>query len=450
MQYESQQILNVLNDAPLQQKLYGATARNQAKRRNVIPPAFQPEFQKLREAARDIKRHTLDYLDYYLEQAEAQVTAHGGHVFWARDAAEATSYVLDVMRRRGARLLVKSKSMTTEEIHLNDRLEDAGLEAVETDLGEFIIQLNRERPYHIVTPALHKDRYDVADIFERTLGVGREEVPEKQTLIARRILREKFLAAGVGVSGANFVVAETGTVVIVENEGNARLSSSAPPVHIAVAGIEKLVPRLADLGVFLNILARSATGQALSIYTSMLSGPRREGEIDGPEEFHLILLDNGRSRVLAGRERRETLQCIRCGACLNHCPVFRKIGGHVYPGTYSGPIGAILTPQLSGPQEAPWLPFASSLCGACAEVCPVKIDIPKLLLSLRAEIVESAKDEKASWAEKLAFRFYAWLMKHPRLFDMAGEAGTAVLPLLGLPGREGQSFRRQWRQRSQA
>jgi L-lactate dehydrogenase complex protein LldF len=278
--------------------------------------------------------------------------------------------------------------MTTEEIDLNHRVEHHGLEAVETDLGEYIIQLAGHRPYHIVAPALHMTRYQVADVFTKKLGVPEEIVPENQTMIARRVLRDKFLAADIGITGANFLIADSGAVVLVENEGNARLTSSAPKIHIAIAGMEKLIPRARDLAVFLKLLGRSATGQALTSYTSFLSGPRRPGDKDGPDEFYVVILDGGRTKLLENPERRQSLYCIRCGACLNHCPVYRKIGGHNYPWVYSGPIGAIITPQFHGTANDPWLPFASSLCGACEEVCPVKIDIPKLLLDLRADVAQ--------------------------------------------------------------
>src|SRR6185369_13209634 len=311
---------------------------------------------------------------------------HGGKVIFCKDGEEVADFVLALAKDRGARLIVKSKSMTTEEVDLNERLEHHNLEAVETDLGEYIVQLAHERPYHIVAPALHKTREQVADLLTERLGVPRETVIEKQTMIARVVLREKFLADDIGVSGANFLVADSGAIVLVENEGNARLTTSAPKIHIAVAGIEKLIPRAQDLATFLKLLGRSATGQPLTVYTSFLSGPRRGEEVDGPDEFYLVLLDNGRSKLLADREKRESLHCIRCGACLNICPVYRKIGGHSFPWVYSGPIGAIITPQFMGPMHEPALPFASSLCGACAEVCPVKIDIPKILLALRADV----------------------------------------------------------------
>ena len=415
-----------LANPELQTAIYTATGRLITKRKTAVAPL--DDYQELRVRANALKRHTLENLDHYLEQVEANVQAHGGKVVWCSDANEVCDFVLGLAKERGARILVKSKSMTSEEVNLNERLEHHHLEAVETDLGEWILQLAEERPYHIVAPALHKTRYDVADLFTRKLGVEREIVVEKQTLIARARLREKFLAADIGISGANFVIADSGAVCIVENEGNARLTTSAPRIHIAIAGVEKLIPRAQDLGVFLKLLGRSATGQPMSVYTSVLSGPRREGEVDGPDEFYLLLLDNGRTKLLADREKRESLFCIRCGACLNHCPVFRKIGGHSYPWVYSGPIGAIITPQFAGVQHDAWLPYASSLCGACAEVCPVKIDIPRILLELRRDVVEvKTRDGENRW-EKLAFRVYAWLMARPRMYEVAGMAARAVAP----------------------
>jgi L-lactate dehydrogenase complex protein LldF len=268
----------------------------------------------------------------------------------------------------------------------------------------------------------------VAELFTEKLGVENETVIEKQTLIARSVLRRKFLEADIGISGANFLVADSGAVALVENEGNARLTTSAPRIHIAIAGIEKLIPRAQDLAVFLKLLGRSATGQPLTVYTSFLSGPRRAGEIDGPDEFYVVLLDNGRTKLLADREKRQSLYCIRCGACLNHCPVYRKIGGHSFPWVYSGPIGAILTPQFLGPSHEPGLPFASSLCGACAEVCPVKIDIPKVLLELRSEVKKTELREGQNRMERLGFRLWAWLMRHPRLYEMAGRMASTLAP----------------------
>ncbi len=383
------EIRAALTDGRLQSAIYTATGRLIDKRKAVTSAAALPDYQELRTQANLIKRHTIENLDYYLELFERNLTSNGGRLVWCRDGTEVADFILKLAKDRGARLIVKSKSMTTEEIDLNERLERHGLEAVETDLGEYILQLAHERPYHIVAPALHKTRYDVADIFTKKLGVEREEVIEQQTLIARRVLREKFLAADIGISGANFLVADSGSVTLVENEGNARLSTTAPKIHIAVAGIEKLIPRAQDLAVFLKLLGRSATGQPLTVYTSVLSGPRRSDEIDGPDEFYVLLMDNGRTKLLADPEKRQSLYCIRCGACLNICPVYRKIGGHNYPWVYSGPIGAIITPQYHGVMGDPWLPFASSLCGACAEVCPVKIDLPKILLDLREEVIKA-------------------------------------------------------------
>ena len=418
-------IRKTLANEPLGRAVYTATGRLAEKRREVVAPEVLPEYQELRTQAAALKRHTLDNLDHYLRQFEAQVQARGGKVVYCSTAADVAAFVLKLAGERGARRIVKSKSMTSEEIDFNEHVEEHGLEAVETDLGEYIIQLARERPYHIVAPALHMTRHQVADLFEQKLGVPRETVIEKQTMTARAVLRQKFLAADMGVSGANFLVADSGAVVLVENEGNIRLTTSAPKIHVAVAGIEKLVPRAQDLAVFLKLLGRSGTGQPLTVYTSFLSGPRREGEIDGPEEFYVVLLDNGRTRLLADREKRESLDCIRCGACLNICPVYRRIGGHSYPWVYSGPIGAIITPQFLGPAHEPALPFASSLCGACADVCPVKIDIPKILLELRA--AGHARSEGGGRLERWGFRAWAWIMRHPRLYGMAGRVGAKVL-----------------------
>lgn len=412
----------------LQLAIYTATGRLMDKRRESIAPDVLPDYQDLRTQANAVKKHTIENLDYYLEQFEANVNAHGGKVVFCRDGTEVADFILGLAKERTARLIVKSKSMTSEEIDLNERLERHDLEAVETDLGEYIVQLAHERPYHIVAPALHKTRYEVAELFTRKLGVENEVVIEKQTMIARSVLRQKFLAADIGISGANFLVADSGAVVLVENEGNARLTTSAPKIHIAVAGIEKMIPRAQDLAVFLKLLGRSATGQALTSYTSFLSGPRREGEIDGPEEFYVVLLDNGRSKLLADREKRQSLYCIRCGGCLNACPVYRKIGGHSFPWVYSGPIGAIITPQYLGIGHEPALPFASSLCGACAEVCPVKIDIPKILLDLRAEVKKAERREGANRLERLAFKIWAWVMCHRRIYEIVSMIASSMAP----------------------
>jgi L-lactate dehydrogenase complex protein LldF len=441
-----------LANGKLQLAVYTATRRLKEGREAIVAPSVLPDYQELREQAHALKKHAVDHLDYYLEEFERNVQAHGGKVIWAKDATEVADFVISLARERNARLIVKSKSMTTEEVDLNERLEHHGLESVETDLGEYIMQLAGERPFHIVAPALHKDRFEVADIFEKHLGVGHEIVIEKQAAIARARLRQKFLAADIGISGANFLVADSGAVVVVENEGNARLATTAPKIHVAIAGIEKVIPRAQDLAVFVKLLARSATGQALSVYTSFLSGPRRQGEIDGPEEFFVVLLDNGRTRLLPDRGKRQSLYCIRCGACLNTCPVYRRIGGHSFPWVYAGPIGAILTPQFLGTAHEPALPFASSLCGACAEVCPVKIDIPRVLLELRCEVRKGEAREKRNRLEKLAFRAFAWMMAHPRFYELAAPMGVAMMPSslrkrFGMDETPARSFRQLWSRR---
>jgi L-lactate dehydrogenase complex protein LldF len=445
-------IHETLADGKLQLAIYKATGRLKEHREAAVAPSVLADYQELRERAHALKKHVIDHLDHYLEEFERNVLARGGKVIWARDATEVADFVLSLARERNARLIVKSKSMTTEEVDLNERLGHHGLESVETDLGEYIMQLAGERPYHIVAPALHKDRFEVADIFEKHLGVGREIVIEEQAAIARVRLRQKFLAADIGVSGANFLVADSGAVVVVENEGNARLVTTAPQIHVAIAGIEKIIPRAQDLAVFLKLLARSATGQALSVYTSFLSGPRRAGEIDGPGEFFVVLLDNGRTRLLPDRAKRQSLYCIRCGACLNTCPVYRRIGGHSFPWVYAGPIGAILTPQFLGTAHEPALPFASSLCGACAEVCPVKIDIPRVLLELRSEVRKAEARERRNRLEKLAFRAFAWLASHPRVYELTAPLGIALMPSrlrerFGLTELPARSFRQLWSRR---
>ena len=446
-----------LNDPRLQQAIDSSTRRLMDHRAKVVSPDRLPNFQELRNQAHEIKKHTLENLDYYLTELETNVLARGGKVIFCNEAQDVADFVLQLAKERKARLIVKSKSMTSEEIHFNERLKAHQLEPVETDLGEYILQLAEERPYHIVAPALHKTRYDVAELFSQKLGVPNDVVIENQTKTARGVLRDKFLRADIGVTGANFLVSDSGAIVLVENEGNARLSSSAPKIHIAVAGIEKVIPRAQDLAVFLNLLGRSATGQPLTVYTSLLAGPRRAGEIDGPDEFYLLLLDNGRTKLLADPEKRQSLYCIRCGACLSHCPVYQKIGGHSYPWVYSGPIGAIITPQFHGVMSDPWLPFASSLCGRCAEVCPVKIDIPKLLLKLRAEVNEAKRREGSNHTEQRAFQIWAWVMSHPKIYlrlaAIASRLGTN-LPRIGplrkwasereLPKLARQSFHEWW------
>lgn len=369
---------------------------------------------KLRDHAKRIKEHTLSHLDKYLEQLEASVQRLGGKVHWAADAEEARAIIVEIARSSNCKHAVKSKSMTTEEIHLNPALEAAGIEVTESDFGEFIIQLAHERPSHLVAPAVHHTRESICDILSKHVGKRLPDDAESLALTGRRLLRDKFHAADLGISGANFAVAETGTIALVTNEGNGRLTTTWPRVHVALMGMEKVIPRIEDLPVFLKLLARAATGQTLSVYTTIITGPRKAGELDGPEEFHLVLLDNGRSKVLA-TPFRESLQCIRCGACLNACPVYRRIGGHAYGGVYSGPIGSILTPLYDSVALNPHLPHASSLCGACVSACPVKINIPHMLIGLR----ELQHEHKHNRAEDLAYRLWKEVLRRPWLYRLA-------------------------------
>jgi L-lactate dehydrogenase complex protein LldF len=378
-----------------------------------------PGFERLRDRARELKRQTIENLDYYLAQFADNAERNGAKMHWALTAEEACSIVLEITRSAGTREVVKAKSMIAEEIELNHALAADGIRGVETDLGEFIIQLAGDRPAHIVAPAIHKTREDVSALFTNHLKTKPTLVPEELTAIARRALREMFQKAGVGISGANFAVAETGSIVLVENEGNIRMCTTAPRVHVALVGIEKLIPSLGDLGIFLRLLGRSATGQKLTTYTSVLTGPRRPGE-DGPQEMHIVMVDNGRTTALADPKMREVLYCIRCGACLNACPVYRKIGGHAYGGAYSGPIGAVVTPEIAGIAQTRELPFASSLCGACREVCPVRINIPDLLLHLRSKAQELApKPTPSMFSERFMFQKWARLMGSPGLYALA-------------------------------
>jgi L-lactate dehydrogenase complex protein LldF len=339
----------------------------------------------LRAIASGIKRRALARLPELLEELEAKLTRRGVQLHWAETTAEANGIVLDIARRRGATRVVKGKSMVSEEMELNAFLAGHGIEAMEADLGEFIVQLAGQTPVHIVVPAIHMNRGEIARLFQEHLGVPYTDNVQELTQIARRVLREKFQQADIGVSGVNFAVAETGTLALVENEGNGRMVTTLPPVHIALMGLEKVIPRLEDVAPLVRLLTRSATGQTITSYFNWLSSPRRLGELDGPEEVHVILLDNGRSAIHADGELRETLACIRCAACLNACPVYERIGGHAYGAAYMGPIGKILTPQMAGLGAAGHLAGASTLCGACAEVCPVNIPIPDLLLRLRQE-----------------------------------------------------------------
>ena len=404
-----QRVSHALADGQLRVALDRTTERFTLKR--VAGLASLPDADVVRDRARSIRLHTLSRLDEYLEQFEANVTSVGGQVHWASDAQEANEIVLDLARSRSVKRVVKSKSMVSEEIELNQALISGGLDVVESDLGEYIIQLAGETPSHIIAPAVHKTREQIGQLLADKLGVPMTDDPVEMPATARSALRDVFLQSEMGVSGVNFGVASTGSLAIVTNEGNASLTVTAPRIHVAMMGIERVVPTLDDLAVMLLVLARSATGQKLTVYTDLLTGPRR-GDPDGPEELHVVLLDNGRSR-LVGTEVGEVLACIRCGACLNACPVYQQIGGHAYGSVYSGPIGAVLTPSLD--REGPWhvLPEASSLCGACREVCPVRIDIPRMLLALRAETVRSGKANP--WV-RIVFWLYRIAATKPRLF----------------------------------
>jgi len=412
-----------------------ATTRLLGTRAAVVDVIGDERWQQLRQAGHDLRLHTISHLDHYLTLLEQRVTEAGGHVHWARDGEEANRIVLEIARSHGVRRVVKVKSMATEETGLNRALIGAGVETLETDLGEFIIQLADTPPSHIIAPAVHLSKEGIADLFREKLGVDAPAEPVRLTAIARARLREAFLAADMGISGANFLVAETGTLVIVSNEGNGRMCTTLPPLHVAVVGIEKVVPDLESLAVLLNLLPRSGTGQKLTCYTSFITGPGREIEEGGPREFHLVLLDNGRARVLADAATREALLCIRCGACLNVCPVYNHVGGHAYGNTYSGPIGAILAPQLLGVKIAGDLPFASSLCGACAEICPVKIPIPEILLHLRHRVVEGDRVDGPALSPVVSAGVGAGslALSQPWLYEI----GAQVLKTVQAPLRRG-------------
>lgn len=411
----AQNVRDALRDPVLTGALRRATDTFAQRRQGAVGSI--PDWEELRTQAAAIKAHTLSRLDHFLEQFVLRAEAAGTVVHWARDAAEACAVVQQFAEQHGATRLVKSKSMATEEIHLNAALATSGREPVETDLGEWIIQLAGETPSHIIVPAIHKTKEAIGQLFVDKLGVPPSSEPAVLAEHARQRLRAHFAAADLGISGVNFGVAETGSILVLENEGNARMTTTLPRVHIAVMGIEKVIPRARDLDVFLRLLPRSGTGQHLTTYQSLLTGPDPAGQ--GPRELHIVLLDNGRSRIAADERMRSTLACIRCGACLNACPVYQSIGGHAYGSVYPGPIGAILTPQLQGLPAAGKLPFASSLCGACKDVCPVKIDIPSLLLELRARAVASGNADSGGRLEKLVWRLWSWCERSPRRHRVA-------------------------------
>ncbi|HEX6291946.1 MAG TPA: LutB/LldF family L-lactate oxidation iron-sulfur protein [Herpetosiphonaceae bacterium] len=419
-----------LHDAQLKTALDRATVRFIAQRAAAIDKLLNSD--EVRDRARAARARALAHLDRYLEQLAANVEAAGGHVHWAYDGEEARQIILDLARTRGVRSIVKGKSMASEEIHLNHALEAAGLRVVETDLGEYIIQLAGETPSHILAPAIHWTKEQVARLFHEKLGMAPTDEVTALTAAAREALRLEYLRADMGITGVNFGVAETGTIVLVENEGNGRLTSTAPRIHVGLMGIERTVATMDDLMPLMQVLARSASGQKMSVYTNFVTGPGRAGEFDGPEEFHLVLLDNGRSRIL-GSEYVEALYCIRCGACLNVCPVYGEIGGHAYGSVYPGPIGAVLTPLLDGlDADNKWLPYASSLCGACQEACPVRIPLPDYLLKLRRDVVQQVG---APLAERLGMQAWRIGMTSRGLYRAGGKLSRVGLRMLARRGR---------------
>ena len=422
------------------------------------------DWQHARQTAAEIKWDAINHLDRYLAEFADKAESNGAKVFWASTADEARNYILDVAQKHSVKSIVKSKTMTGEEIHLGQALEKADIRVVESDLGELIVQLREEPPYHIVFPSMHLTRHEISDLFQKKLGSEPTDQPEELTMIARRAIRGEYIKADMGISGANFAVAETGMISITENEGNARLSTALPRVHVAIVGIEKIIPRMEHLALLLPMLATAGAGQALTCYNSLIGGPRKAGEADGPEEFHIVLLDNGRTQLLADPEQRDALHCIRCGACLNVCPIFKNVGGHTYGTTYQGPIGSVITPHLRGLQQWKHLSQASSLCGACTEACPVKINLHHHLLHNR----RNAVGEHAPFFEKIAMKIFAQVATKPKLFEIlsgwarVGEKliglvrGTCLDPLgawtrtRSFPNSAPKNFKEMWRERKES
>jgi L-lactate dehydrogenase complex protein LldF len=424
---------------------------------NAVVPQGKSQFAELsqaRERAKNLKWRAIEQLDYYLELFEATITKRGAKVIWAETAQQANDEILKICKEKNCRTLVKSKSMVTEELHLNHFLEENGIESVETDLGEYIQQLDGEPPYHIVTPAMHKSKEDIAKLFAEKLGTDPNLTPAEMTLVARDILREKYVKAEVGITGGNFIIADAGAIAVTENEGNGRLSCAWPKTHIAIVGIEKVIPSITDLALFWPLLATFGTGQRVTSYNTIIAGPRQENETDGPEEMYVILLDNGRTNILANEKTRESLYCIRCGACLNACPVYKNIGGHTYSTTYSGPIGAVITPHLRDLGEWKHLSHASSLCGNCTEVCAVKINLHELLLENRYEAVNEGY---APFAEKIAWKMWRIAMLRRSFMNIAnGNMKSKLINSIGKSWTEHRSklefpkksFNQQWKEKN--
>jgi L-lactate dehydrogenase complex protein LldF len=394
------------------------------KNRDEKRARFQ-SWESARQGAAETKWEAINHLDSYLSKFADNLAKRGTKVFWASTAEDARNYILNLAREKQAKTIIKSKTMTSEEIHLNEALAKAGYEVVESDLGEYIVQLRGEAPYHLVFPAMHLSRIEISDLFHKKLGTPETDNPEELTMIARRQMRTKYCQADIGISGANFAVAETGMISITENEGNARLTTSLPKIHVALLGIEKVLPKFSDLALFLPMLATAGAGQQLTCYNSLINGPRQAGEPDGPEEFHVVLLDNRRTQLLADAEQRDALHCIRCGACLNVCPIFQNVGGQTYGTTYQGPIGSVITPHLRGLKDWKHLSSASSLCGACSEICPVKIDLHHHLLHNR----RNAAQLETGRLDQMAFGAFAFLVNHPKIFVLAARIGRFLQPL---------------------
>ncbi|MCF8298832.1 MAG: iron-sulfur cluster-binding protein [Saprospiraceae bacterium] len=411
------------------------------------------DLEKAKNRASKLKRNVINNLDKYLVEFEANFQANGGKIIWAQDAQDAIDSVKKIIRKYDAKLIVKSKSMTTEEIDFNEYIESSNIEVLETDLGEYIVQLDNDKPYHIVTPAMHKSKEDIAELFNKKFNTPIDYTPEQLTEFVRKLLRDKFIRADIGVTGGNFLIADTGAVALTENEGNALMSFSMPKIHIAIVGIEKVIPSIKDMDLFWSLLSTHGTGQKITVYNSIISGPRKENEVDGPDEMYVILLDNGRTNLLKHEEQRVALTCIRCGACLNFCPVYKNIGGHAYGTTYSGPIGAVITPHLKPMEEYKHLSFASSLCGACTEICPVKINLHKLLLLNRRDVVNNGFSKKS---EKFTMSAYKIAMKNRWMIDLANSSMKNMAlklffkktwgPRRELPLVHKKSFNKRWKE----
>jgi L-lactate dehydrogenase complex protein LldF len=401
--------------------------------------AFQ-SWEAARQAAAETKWEAVNHLDTHLESLVSKLERRGTKVHWASTGSQARGIITQILRDKNARSIIKSKAMTSEEIHLNDALEKAGFTVVESDLGEFIVQLRHEAPYHIVFPSMHLTRDEIRELFQKELGDAPSNSPEDLTMVARRVMRQKYIEADVGFTGGNFAIAETGMISITENEGNARLTAALPKTMVTLIGIEKVLPRFADLALFLPMLATAGAGQPMTCYNTMYSGPRQPGEVDGPEEWHVVLLDNRRTELLADAEQRDALHCIRCGACLNVCPIFRNVGGHTYGTTYSGPVGSVITPHLRGLQEWKHLSNASSLCGACSEACPVKIDLHHHLLHNR----RNAAAGKPAFLERAAYNIFSVITNDPKLWWLAKKIGWLTQPIRNLVKGSGFDPAKAW------